>query len=812
MRSIVICEKPSQAKTVRAAIGSRHGQVLAAAGHILRLRTPDETLPEWKTWTSELLWPGQFYAKAVDPGRRGFFDPIKQALAGADRAIIATDPDREGLLLGAEIVEFCQFRGEVLRANLLAMDPESIRKAFASMVPFSEVRALYDSGRAREQADQIVNLSLTRAATVNLRAEGTHGAIGVGRVKTPTLALLVRRTDEIRDFKPTDTFQIDATVRVAAGTLVLSCGRLPGAAEGEDKNAEADGAEAGDELNDGEEALEGADPLNGRILDRDQAERLRATAQGHAGPIALVSREGAQTPPKLFDLTGLQSAASARFGWPADRTLELAQNLYAEAGLITYPRSEETYLPEAAIADVDRLIPALLALRPYQQFQPLLARSKPRTGKKGHFSDKALADAGASHFAIIPNVETCEKFTEILRARPREEQQLFNLVATRYMAALAPDFTFTASRVAMAVPFEGQDWTFATSGRVPISLGWREILGFADKKEDPPLPRIAEGESGLIEEAILRTVTTRPPGRFTDGGLIRAMKEVWRFVPEEDPDLRAALRECKGIGTAATRAGVIDGLVKQGQVARKGKFLEPTEAGARLCRHLSEVASNVTSIVRTARWETLWTMVARGEETAEGAVARLLGPTRRELDQIAAARVTIDMGVRFGPTKAMIRLAETISARKGVALPRGLKSDATICRAFLDEHSGPRREPAEGPRQPSEKQIAKASAMAHLLGETLPEDALASSKAISTWIDAHLGKMPKRPTSPAALEFARKLAADRGLELPEGIAEDAALCSGFIDKAKKGGGKTNSKKTGGAARRAASASRGARVS
>ncbi|PZQ48762.1 MAG: DNA topoisomerase III [Rhodovulum sulfidophilum] len=796
MTSVVLCEKPSQAQTVRAAIGARHGKVLAAAGHLLRLRTPEETRPEWKTWSFDLLWPGAFYGKTVDPGRRGFFDPIKAALAHADRVIVATDPDREGLLLGMEIVEFCGFAGEVLRANLLAMDPESIRKAFAASRPFSEFRALYDSGRAREQADQLVNLSLTRAATVGLRAEGTRGAIGVGRVKTPTLALLVRRAEEIRNFKPRDTFQIDATVRVAAGTLVLSCARLPGAEQG--KSGEA---EAGDELNAGEEALEAVDALEGRILARDLAERLRAAAEGFRGPVSIVARQGAQTPPRLFDLTGAQAAASARFGWSADHTLELAQNLYA-AGLITYPRSEETYLPEAAIAEVGTLIPALLDLRPYERFRDLLAEPTPRTGKKGHFSDRALAEAGASHHAIIPNIETADRFTELLRARPREEQLLFNLIATRYLAALAPDFTFLASRVAMTVPFDRADWIFAATGRVRIALGWRAILGFGDKKEAPPLPAIIDGEPGLIERAELRTVTTRPPSRYTDGGLIRAMKEVWRFVPDDEPELRARLRDCKGIGTAATRAGVIDGLVRQGQVKREGKFLEPTDAGERLCRHLDEITPNVTSIVRTAQWETLWTRVARGEETAEHAVERLLGPTQREINQIAAARVKIDMGVKSRPTKAMIGLAEKIAERRGIALPKGLKSDSSVCREFLDAHAGPRAA-GDGPRPPSERQLAKAREIATRLGEAVPDDALATPKAISAWIEARVAAMPKTPASAAALGFARKLAEDRGVPLPEGIAEDARLCAAFIDEAKSGGTKKGDAKKAGTRTKAA---------
>jgi DNA topoisomerase-3 len=338
-KSVVICEKPSQAKAIKAAVGSRYGVVLPARGHILTLKEPDDVREDWKDWSATLLWPGKFYEKVPVADTRRMLNEIRDAARDADTIIIATDCDREGQLIGGEIVDYIGFRGVVKRAIFNAEDPKSLQESFAKLHPNEKFHGLYMAGQAREQADQVTNLSLTRTATVTLKPPGQKGAIGIGRVKTPVLGIVCKREREILDFKPRDLFEIDAQVRVAAGDLTLTCARLPASVV---KEEEPDQVE--EELEADEEALEAADPLRGRILKREHADGLAQAAKGFTGPISLKSERKRQGPPRLFDLTALQSAASARFGWSGDKTLSTAQSLYATHTVITYPRGEAQYL------------------------------------------------------------------------------------------------------------------------------------------------------------------------------------------------------------------------------------------------------------------------------------------------------------------------------------------------------------------------------------------------------------------------------------------------------------------------------------
>lgn len=797
-KSVVICEKPSQAKAIRAAVGTRYGEVLPARGHILTLKEPEEVRSDWKDWSATLLWPGRFYEKVPVPDAQKFLNDIRAAAADADTIIIATDCDREGQLIGGEIVDYIGFRGVVKRAIFNAEDPKSLQEAFANLHPNEKFRGLYMAGQAREQADQTTNLSLTRTATVTLKPPGQKGAIGIGRVKTPVLGIVCKREKEIRDFIPRDLYEVDAEVRVAAGPLTLTCARLPASVVKEEE-PEPDPAE--EELEADEEALEAADPLRGRILKREYADGLAQAAKGVSAPVSVRSEKKRQGPPRLFDLTALQSAASARFGWSGDKTLSTAQSLYATYTVITYPRGEAQYLPENNIADVPKMVGALTGLAPFRPHRGLLAKPEIRRGKTGHFSDKALE--GMSHYAIIPNANTAETFGDVIPRLPADEARLFDLIARQYLAALAPDFEYRQTTVEMIVPWKGHDWAFRASGRVPLVLGWKEITGSAALKpgeEEPLFPEIRSGETGKITDTKVRTLTTKPPARYTEGALIKVMKEAWRLV--DDPEKRARLKEAKGIGTPATRGDVVKGLLTQGQIIAKGKTLQPSDGGMALYELLLEIAPNVVDPARTAQWEMAFDFVEKGRMTAEEAVARILKETEVEIARIASAsgkQVAIGKGSK--PTEKMIAAARMVAERKGIKLPTGVTTDSAKCRAFLDEHLGsrPAGEGGERPSSgPSEKQIALARSLAERTGTPVPEAALASSRDLSAWIDAAMKKAPPRPPSEKQLAFAEKLAAEAGVDLPESARTDAAACSAFIDKNMgKGGAK------GGAPKRAA---------
>lgn len=798
-KSVVICEKAGQARAIRAAVGSRYGVVLPAQGHILTLKEPDEVRDDWKDWTATLLWPGKFYEKVPVANTRRLLNDIRDAARDADTIIIATDCDREGQLIGGEIVDYIGFKGVVKRAIFNAEDPKSLQEAFANLHPNEKFHGLYMAGQAREQADQTTNLSLTRTATVTLKPPGQKGAIGIGRVKTPVLGIVCKREKEILDFKPRDLFEIDALVRVPAGELTLTCARLPASVVAEEEPEPVE-----EELEADEEALEAADPLRGRILKRDYADGLAQAARGATAPISLKSEKKRQGPPRLFDLTALQSTASARFGWSGDKTLSTAQSLYATHTVITYPRGEAQYLPENNIADVPKMVAALTGLAGYRPHRPLLSKPEVRRGKTGHFSDKALE--GMAHYAIIPNANTADTFSEVIPRLSADEARLFDLIARQYLAALAPDFEYRQTSVEMTIPWKGHGWAFRASGRVPLVLGWKEVTGTAPLKageEEQLFPEIRTGGQGLIASTTVRTVTTKPPARYSEGALIKVMKEAWRLV--DDPDKRSRLKEAKGIGTPATRGDVVKGLLTQGQLISKGKTLQPSSGGMALYDLLMEIAPNVVDPARTAQWEMAFDFVEKGRMTAEDAVARILKETEVEITRIASAsgrQVAIGKGSK--PTEKMVAAARMVAERKGIKLPAGVTTDSAKCRAFLDEHMGPRTEGvaggAPGERStsgPSEKQLAFARQVSERAGVPIPDAARGSARDLSAWIDKTLERAPARPPSEKQIAFAEKLAEEAGIDLPDAVRTDGRACSAFIDK------QMGSSKKGGAGKRAA---------
>ena len=320
---IVITEKSSQAKDVRAAVGSRYGDILAAEGHLLDLLEPEDVVPAWKHWSPILLRPeGLYGTRPAEGGNKAAkLRAIGEALRTAKRVWLATDCDREGQLIGQEILEHYEYRGQVMRVLFTAQDSQTIRDAFGRAKPNSEYARLYAAAVARRQADQIYNLSLTRTATVIL-AQGARRVIGVGRVKTPTLAIACKRELEIRNFVPLAYFEIVATAKVAGGQFQM-------------RHAPQE-----------------------RIVRREIAQDVVKAAEGFEGALAVRVEDKRQGPPKLHDLPSLQKLCGSRFGWPASKTLAVAQELYDGQGkkIITYPRAEVRYLPQSLISDVPRIV------------------------------------------------------------------------------------------------------------------------------------------------------------------------------------------------------------------------------------------------------------------------------------------------------------------------------------------------------------------------------------------------------------------------------------------------------------------------
>ena len=678
-RQIVITEKASQAKDVRAAVGSRYGAVLAAEGHLLDLCEPEDVNPAWKRWSTALLKPDGLYGTkpATGGNKAAKLKAIRAALKTADRVWLATDCDREGQLIGQEILEHCGYPGEVMRVMFTAQDPETIRAAFRRAKPNGEHARLYDAAVARRQADQIYNLSLTRTATVTL-GRGSRGVIGIGRVKTPTLAIACRRELEIREFVPVGYFEVVATAHAEGGEYRM-------------RHAPKE-----------------------RIVERVRAEAVAEAAREFEGPLGVRVEDKRQRPPRLHDLPSLQKLCGTRFGWTASKTLEVAQELYDGEGkkILTYPRAEVRYLPESAAADVPKIVAGLRAGRAYADI-PVPSPPAVRKGRNGAFHDKGLE--GASHHAIVPNVNRIGDLREVWPRLAADEKKLFDAVARSYLASVMPDYRYRQTTVTMDV----RGFEFRATGRQPIEAGWRGA--FPDWKPDEEkgeaaqaLPSLRDGEAARLRDPGIEDKETRPPPRYREGTLIEAMQNAWRFV--EDEALRERLKEAKGIGTPATRAEIIAGLKKQGFLAAQGKNVVPTDRGLALFGVLKRADPALVDPGVTAELECLLDDVLTGRKEMTGAIDAVCDSARCIIGRLGergadGEAVFLDEDTGGGdrpPTAKMRKFAASIAKSKGIKPPAGYTKSAAICRAFLDEYA-PRRNAGQGKAEDSDNGTAGAA-------------------------------------------------------------------------------------------------------
>lgn len=654
-RSIVICEKPSQAENIRLAIGDSHGDVLPAQGHLFTLADPETYNDEWKRWQGfHLLLPDQF-EKVPTTGETADRTQqqerkrkaIASALKGADRVVIATDCDREGQVIGTEIVEALGFRGEVMRAMFTSEDAGSLKEAFASLRPNSDYRRLYEAGLARERADQVYNLSLTRAATIALIPPGVKAILGIGRVRTPTLGIVCIREIAIQRFKPATSYGIAATVQAGGFEVVLT-----------------------------------HHPDKPPVTDRVHGEAAVATAIGQSGTLVVTTNRKKKPGPKPPDLSTLQEVAG-RWGWTASKVMEVAQALYDQHKITTYPRAETRFLPEALIPAAQDITAALGGFGPWKDAAPALATI--RTGKQGVFSDAGLG--GESHHAIIPNPKTLDTLPGVYASLSADERRLFDVIARLFLQSVSADYEYSETSMSLAIG----DATYVTKGTVPIVPGWRALRDTAGDEDRPKdegdvLPAIEDGSTATISAAQLAEKTTRAPERFNEGTLIKAMKNAAQFIT--DPALKERLKDAKGIGTQATRDTVISGLKDQGLLMVKAGKLYPTQAGMAVFALLHKVAPALVDPGTTAVWESRIDEILSGGISVDTFVQEVAAQTRSLIEILRRAEPTTAFGTAK-PTDKQIAAAEAIARKTRAPLPAAYKTDAAACSAYLDKHASP---------------------------------------------------------------------------------------------------------------------------
>lgn len=765
MRSLVICEKPSQAANVRAAVGARYGQVLAAQGHLLRLTLPEEENPDWKQWSAELLRPRSgLYKLAPDTGsgKPDRLAAIERALSEADRVIIATDCDREGQAIGEHLIRYFGFKGEVLRAIFSAEDETSLRRAFADAKPNAGFRQLYDAAMARQQSDQIVNLSLTRTATVSLVPKGARQVIGLGRVRTPTMALVVRRELELRNFVARVYYEFAADIVGATGRFRLF-----------HKPA-----------------------VDSRVFDKAEAERLAVAVAGWAGPITVAKERKRQQPARPFDLPALQKKAST-WGWSARKTLDMAQSLYETHKIATYPRAATRYLPEnmidGAVAALEGLKrgghPAAIAARSWQQLEI-------RRGRDGVFSDAGLS--GESHHGIIPNPNVADDYAARLAALSAEERRLFDAIAAQFVMALGPDHVYDRTELAIEAHLDGHPLRFNTVGRVTVNPGWKVILaatvadskaldeeaeGF-DEADAQHLPHVDDGDQVRIDRAELLEKVTKAPPRYTEGALIDDMQNAWKFV--DDPAEKARLRDARGIGTPATRDTIIEGLKKQGMLlVDKGK-LKASDTAIQLCQVLESHCPALLDPAVTARMEQQLDAIVAGEVSAIAVIDEICMAAADMIASLSGATQPLKLARK--PSDKMIDAARAKAKRDGVRLPPEVFRSYDAARAFLgplpDKAAGERSVAGDSrrkdePRLPSPAQIGLAERIAARCKLAIPEDARNDARLLWRWIEAN------NLASEKQIEYIARLIGSGKVQAPKGYPDrvTAAEASAILDKA-----------------------------
>jgi DNA topoisomerase-3 len=415
---------------------------------------------------------------------------------------------------------------------------------------------------------------------------------------------------------------------------------------------------------------------------REIAQTVVKATHGFEDALTVCVEDKRQAPPKLHDLPSLQKLCSSRFGWAASKTLALARELYDGQGkkIITYPRAEVRYLSHSLISDVPLIV---AGLRVGQSFGAIPVPNPPviREGAGGTFYDKGLE--GASHHAVIPNVNTIKKLREVWFRLSADEKRLFDVIARAYLSALMPDFRYQQTTATVDV----RGFEFRAAAPQPIDLGWRAAFPDwrpADEKGDEAqsLPPLHNGDIVYLQDPKIEDKETRPPPRYNEGTLIEAMQNAWRFV--DDGVLRERLREAKGIGTPATRAEIIGGLKNQSFLIAQGKNVVPTETGLSLFGVLKQADPALVDPGLTAQLECLLDDIVVGKQEIVGAIDAVCDVAQRiigKFKESAAAEGPLLLGASvrdsaraYPPTLAMKRFADSLSREKGVKLPSGCKT------------------------------------------------------------------------------------------------------------------------------------------
>ncbi len=592
-KTLIIAEKPSVAADLAKALGGCKKQtdyfeseqyvVSSAVGHLLDLAPPEGFEPARGKWNMENLpsLPPEFALVPIEKNvarLRVLTKLLKRK--DVDTVIDACDAGREGELIFRNVMRHTGCKKPSRRLWLQSMTTDAIRTAFQNLRSDEEMRPLADAATSRSESDWLVGINSTRALTAfNTKAMGGFQKTTAGRVQTPTLAILAEREERIRAFKPRTYWEVYGDFGVAAGSYR---GRWF-----DEKFAKKAGEE---------------DTKAERIWDKAKADAIKAKCDGKPGTIEEEKKPTSQISPQLYDLTTLQREANQRFGFPARMTLQIAQALYEKHKVLTYPRTDSRYLPEDHLATAKRVMTGFEDVSLSTHAEKALREGWVKPNKR-IFNNAKVSD----HFAIVPTGAAAKSLDE-------KEHKIFDMVARRFIAVFFPAAQFEVTTRITTVEAE----KFKTEGKVIVDPGWLAVYGRQTEGEgenDRAVVAIRAGETARTEAIEVKECETKPPARFSEATLLAAMEGAGKLV--DDEELREAMAE-RGLGTPATRAQTIEGLIYEGYLIRQGRELFVTAKGLSLITLLRNVqAEELTKPELTGEWEHKLRQMERGQLSRE---------------------------------------------------------------------------------------------------------------------------------------------------------------------------------------------------
>jgi DNA topoisomerase-3 len=577
---LYICEKPSQGRDLarnlgvsgqgNGFIGNNNIAVTWAIGHLIQQLNPDEVDPKYSAWKMEHLpIVPKVWKMKPNPKTLKQLNAIKGLLKKAKHVIIATDGDREGEVIGRELLDYFNWSGRIDRLWLTALNDASIQKALKNLKPGAETQSLYNAGIARARADWIVGMSASRAISIMAGKQGFRGKLSVGRVQTPTLAIVAKREVEIKKFKPQDYYDL---IGVFSGV----------SAKWQSKSSNEEGFDS-----------------QGRCIDYAIAQKTvhEVESSGSAVVEQFATTRKKMNPPLLHSIDTLQALASKSFGFSVKQTLDLAQALYEKHKATTYPRSDCQYLPTSQLTEVKQVMRAVQGVD--NDLGKLISNAD-LSLKSKVWNDKKLN----AHHAIIPTANNSVDVSNMTT----DECKLYELICRSYIAQFYPNYEYDQT----VLEINASNHLFSASVNVDVKLGWKVVINSQATLKQNVVPKLSEGQALNIDTVDIETKQTKPPSRYNEGSLLVAMKNAHQFVI--DPNLKKILKGDEGIGTAATRANIIDLLKKRNFIQISKKQIILSETGKAL---IDAVPSEIKDPGMTAIMEGSLSKIASGELTLQ---------------------------------------------------------------------------------------------------------------------------------------------------------------------------------------------------